>query len=106
MSKKTETQETKVSPVATIAGVDLYDNTPIEYQQDNPKRAGTKIHGEYEKFKGCKTVGELREARPGQWKADVKFDFDHGFLKIDGSLTDKPIGRKGQAAVAKAAKES
>jgi len=95
MSKQTEK-----TPVAVISGLNLFEDTRIEYDQSNPKRAGSKIHAEYESFKKCKTLGDLMKARPGHWKADVKFDYEHGFLKVDGSYIEKPIGRKGQKAQA------
>ena len=83
---------------------ELTNDTKIKYDTRNPKRPGTKIYGEYEKFKKVKTVGELRQLREKHWRADLKFDFEHGYLQVNGKYRDQIIGRKAQAALNQPAK--
>ena len=95
------TDKSKV--VFEIDGLELTDETTIAYDQSNPKRPGTGIYNEYEKFKKCRTVGELRKVREKFWRADIKFDFEHGYLKIDGKSVERAIGRKAMKALKEAA---
>jgi len=89
----------KSNVVLEVAGIELTSDTPIAYDQSNPKRPGTGIYKEYENFKKCKTVGELQKAREKHWRADIKFDFEHGYLKINGKYVEKPVGRKAMKAI-------
>jgi len=58
-------------------------NGEITFVQENPKRAGTKAHERYEKYKMAKTVEEA--VRSGALRADVTNDMKMGFCKAVGS---------------------
>lgn len=69
--------------VTTINGVNVPANAKIKFTSNkNPKREGSKAHARYQKYMGCKTVQEYLE-RDGT-KADLKYDWDKGFIEIDG----------------------
>jgi len=80
--------------ILKIGELEITPETKISYDQNNPKRPGTGIYSEYEKFKKCRTVGELQKAREKFWRADLKFDFEHGYVQIDGKSPERIIGRK------------
>ena len=52
----------------------------IEFDQTNPKRPGTAVHGHYEKYKSAKTVAEARSL--GATKSMIRYEVDHGHAKI------------------------
>eukprot|EP00972_Heterocapsa_arctica_P003016 445620-Heterocapsa_arctica.AAC.1 len=62
------------------ANVDFNDKTLIEFEQENPKRAGTRARAEYEAYKLATTVGEAR--RLGASKGHVRYDVVRGFAKL------------------------
>ena len=89
--------------IFVIDGQELTNSTKIKYDQANPKRPGTQIAKDYEQFKKCTTLAQLIEARPKHWRADVKFDYEHGYLMINGKRCERPLGRKAQAELKAAA---
>ena len=67
-------------PVALPAAADLSGDTRIEYNQDNPKRAGSQSRARYERYKKAKTLDQFYTL--GGTKADFKFDLQRAFVKI------------------------
>ena len=63
-----------------INGQLLDENSKIEYVANNPKRKGSKAHTRFAKYMAAKTVAEFLKL--GGLKADLRYDSDHGFLKI------------------------
>lgn len=61
------------------------------FQQDNPKKAGTKAHSRYEQYKHAKTVDEA--TRLGATKPDLTNDHKFGYLVLPGELPS-PRGAK------------
>ena len=61
-------------------------STQIHFQQDNPKRSGTKAHERYAKYSIAVTVQAAREL--GATTADLRADSENGFLV----LVDPPGG--------------
>lgn len=61
---------------------ELPDSTPLEYEQENQKRPGSKSHDLYERYKRSKTYGEAKAngARP----EDFRHDYGKGWLKLQG----------------------
>lgn len=61
----------------------LSDKAGKPYGVDNnPKRAGTAGHERFAKYVDGMTVGAAIEA--GVWAADIKWDLDKGFIKVEG----------------------
>lgn len=84
-STKTENKpaakpEENVAVVANINGVNVADDTKIEYVDNNPKRAGSAAHQRFEKYMSAKTVAEFLKL--GGLKADLRYDANKGFVKI------------------------
>jgi hypothetical protein len=52
----------------------------IAFQQVNPKRAGSKGHGRYEKYKASCTHGTFRDL--GGTAGDWRWDYSRGYVKI------------------------
>jgi len=73
----------------------LGTNARITFQQDNPKRHGTKSHNLYETYKKAKTLKEMLSL--GGRRADISYDLAHGWIQFD----DPELARR--FAVAKAA---
>jgi len=63
---------------ASAAAPTFPDDTPIRFQQANPKLKGSKSFDRYELYKRTKTVGSAIAA--GAKKADIRFDYERGFL--------------------------
>lgn len=57
------------------------DQTKIWYAQENPKRPGSGSRDRYESYKHATTVGEALQM--GSYKADLKHDFNRGFLHLE-----------------------
>lgn len=73
--------------MSSVKWSDLPDSTPLDYEQENQKRPGSKSHALYEKYKKSKTYGEAKAngARP----EDFRHDYGKGWLKLqpaDGQL--------------------
>ena len=51
----------------------------IEFQQQNPKRAGSAAFLRYDGYKGAKTVAAARGT--GGWEGDLKNDHGRGYMK-------------------------
>mmetsp|Transcript_33829 Transcript_33829/g.93450 ORF Transcript_33829/g.93450 Transcript_33829/m.93450 type:complete len:722 (+) Transcript_33829:93-2258(+) len=62
--------------------------TRISYRP-RAKRPGSKSHVRYEKYSSARTVGEALKL--GSYPMDWCFDYEHGFLKVDGPVRDEPI---------------
>ncbi|CAK8986763.1 Proteasome subunit beta type-5-A [Durusdinium trenchii] len=56
--------------------------TSCSYCQDNPKVPGTNAFKQYNKYKAAVTIGEAREL--GADARSLKYDWEKGFLKVDG----------------------
>lgn len=66
------------------------------FLQDNPKRAGTKCHARYERYKHATTVGQALSC--GMLAPDLDNDFKHGFVAVvggDGGSGDSGSGGGG-----------
>lgn len=56
----------------------LTDETPVTFQQANPKKVGSKSYERYELYKRSKLIKTALEA--GATRADIKWDIEHGFV--------------------------
>lgn len=63
-------------------------NTKISYRP-HAKAPGTKSHVRYEKYAKAKTVGQALKL--GSWPADWCWDYERGFIKVDGPVRDEPL---------------
>eukprot|EP00435_Cladocopium_sp_Y103_P007783 s963_g2.t1 len=70
------------------------DQTKIWYAQENPKRPGSGSRDRYESYKHATTVGEALQM--GSYKADLKHDFNRGFLHLE-ELDTRPASSASQA---------
>eukprot|EP00438_Fugacium_kawagutii_P032870 Skav216129 [mRNA] locus=scaffold1946:306567:308713:+ [translate_table: standard] len=52
-----------------------------EYSQENPKKKGSGSRDRYESYKHATTVGEALQL--GSYKADLKHDFNRGYLHLE-----------------------
>ena len=67
-----------------INGTVFEDDTQIAFIP-NPKRVGCKAHARYETYQHCKTWETYKETNDKAYvKADARWDFNKGFLKIVG----------------------
>jgi len=67
----------------TVNGVAMTDETVICYIA-NPKRAGSAAAERYEAYQSVQTIGEYFEvAEKRHAKADLRWDHDKGFLKVE-----------------------
>ena len=57
-----------------------HPNVAIVFQNENPKKTGSKAFALYDKYKFARTVAEAKFA--GALNADLKNDFDKGFLTM------------------------
>ena len=84
---------------ATAAPARLGDDTRIDVQQDNPKRAGSKSHTRYEAYKAATTVGQMLAM--GGTRGDIANDVDHGYIAVDGAVSpDAPDDAAGRTTPA------
>lgn len=65
----------------------LVDADPVQYEQKNPKLAGSNAHARYEEYRRARTIGEAVEL--GASAIDLVFDYNKGFLRVVG-LHTKP----------------
>jgi len=73
--------ETKI--VAQVAETSVSETAKITFtRKGNPKRDGSKAAKRFSSYMGSKTVAEYLE-REGT-KADLKYDWDKGFIEIEG----------------------
>lgn len=76
-----------------INGTKLEEGYTIEYVT-NPKRPGFKAHARYELYCGATTLEEYLETADKKFaKADLRYDEEHGYLKIfdeDGNWINEP----------------
>lgn len=63
-------------------------DTKISYRP-HAKAPGTKSHMRYEEYSSAKTVGEALVL--GSWPADWCWDYERGFLKVEGPVREEPI---------------
>ena len=69
--------------VATVAETPVAETAKITFtRKGNPKRDGSKAAQRFSNYMGSKTVAEYLE-RQGT-KADLKYDWDKGFIEIEG----------------------
>ena len=69
--------------VATINQTPIADEAKVTFtRKGNPKREGSKAHKRFSKYMGSKTVAEYLD-REGT-KADLKYDWEKGFIEIEG----------------------
>eukprot|EP00931_Biecheleriopsis_adriatica_P009792 TRINITY_DN11087_c0_g1_i1.p1 TRINITY_DN11087_c0_g1~~TRINITY_DN11087_c0_g1_i1.p1 ORF type:complete len:430 (+),score=128.82 TRINITY_DN11087_c0_g1_i1:116-1291(+) len=62
----------------------------IQYRDENPKRAGSKAHERYEKYKAAKTVAEA--IRLGAVRGDVSNDVKQGFCTLLDGTDSSAVG--------------
>jgi len=62
--------------------------TKISYRP-HAKTPGSKSHLRYEKYAKAKTVAQALKI--GSWPQDWCWDYERGFIKVDGPLRDEPI---------------
>merc|ERR550532_1675589 len=62
--------------------------TRISYRP-HAKAPGSKSHLRYEEYSQARTVGEALEL--GTWPADWCWDYERGFIRVEGPLRDEPI---------------
>jgi len=78
--ENTAVEENKAAVVANINGVNVSNETKIEYIDRNPKRKGSKAHARFQKYMTAKTVAKFLEL--GGLKADLRYDSEKGFVEI------------------------
>lgn len=106
-AKKVETHEVfeKAEEAASEKRTRTSPNFPadaaVEFLVEaNPKREGSKSHARWEDYAGTTTVGDYIAA--GGTYGDLKYDAEHGFIKVEG-FEAKLVERKVREP--KAAKE-
>jgi len=75
--KKEEKKEKKFDPVNFLK---KNPETVIEFIQENPKKPGSKVHENYEKYKSATTFQEFLDS--GGENNHIRHDFSKGFIKI------------------------
>lgn len=76
----------------------------VTFLQQNPKRSGSTSAVRYEVYKHAGTMGEA--LRLGALRSDLKHDFDHGFVAIDGEGASTHAGTSVNAGARKRARMS
>jgi len=77
-ANKTDANKAARNAPASSGAVPAGDD-PVEFLQDNPKRAGSDSHKRYEQYKSAKTPNEALQL--GAVKGDIPNDFNKGFMK-------------------------
>lgn len=78
-TKTKPVQQRSVSSKGSAYSKMIDNNMPIEFEQVNPKREGSKSWARYELYKAATTLNEM--IRLGGSSADINFDGDRGFWK-------------------------
>jgi len=63
-------------------------DTKISYRP-HAKAPGSKSHLRYEEYSSAMSVGQALEV--GTWPADWCWDYERGFIKVEGPVRDEPI---------------
>jgi len=63
----------------------LRDDDCVWYEKENPKRNGCDAWKRYRKYSRARTLGEA--VKLGAWAIDVIFDYNHGWLHVEGLCT-------------------
>ena len=71
----------RVGPRPTPRVPPLNDDLAIEFDQDNPKRAGSQSYQLYELYKSARSVGEAR--RLGASTGHVRYDIKKGYARVE-----------------------
>lgn len=71
-------------PPVQAPDVDFNDASPMNFDQENPKRPGTKSHELYEQSKSAKTAGEA--IAQGATKEHLRYDISKGFARVQAVL--------------------
>lgn len=74
----------------------LFPNMRIVFQQENPKRAGSKVHARYEIYKRARTV--LQATDLGATSGELAWDKKAGYLRVVSENGDSEPGDEGPAA--------
>jgi hypothetical protein len=74
-------------------------NVPVTIQQANPKRGESQAR--YEKYKRARTMRELLDH--GATRGDIRWDIDHGFIKLADPTVQAALGDALRAAKAETA---
>lgn len=78
--EKSAVEENNTAVVANINGVNVENSTVLKYQENNPKRKGSKAYTRFEKYMKATTVAKFLEL--GGLKADLRYDSEKGFVEI------------------------
>jgi hypothetical protein len=69
--------------VTTVNETNVSSNAKISFRvRSNPKREGSKAHARFASYMKAKTVREYLDS--DGTKADLKYDWEKGFIDIDG----------------------
>ena len=71
---------------------------PYNVTDNNPKKNGSAGHARFALYHEGMTVGEALAA--GVWSADITWDIDHGFIRVEGAMpsASAPAAEHAEAA--------